>query len=547
MIGTRPFRWCLLFAVSLLNLTPVKADQKSTAAHFQTVLQNLDIGGEQFSFFQTPQNAAELGAVLDKLLEAIPAEEKAKMPAGFSLSKIAEALGFYSVKAYGSSGVTEENAVHRRGFFYIPGPKLGLTGLMGDTAKPYIAASNPEKADLVVEFELDLRKAAADLLAMARKMMPEAEIKKMEEELAKPIPNTPLTLAQVLEHAALRLSLTAYVRPEDKIPVPETSIMAPGADLVLSVDGLGWLLIPLSETLLQSAAQPDGPTEVQQSGNMATVRFKQPVGPPPMDFQPTIEFNKETGRITVISRQALADAMKGGAPKLGDSAEFVAATNRLPKDGNVLLYASRRFSETIYQLVEASIKAQSSTDDVQGILTAQKMLFGQFLPPKPQAFVVSARPDGIFMGSNSAIPPSSPELSTISILAVMAGMALPAMNNVTYQARVTTQTNKARTVVLALKMFAADNNGTYPKTLKELLANNYLEHESDLNHEHPQSRIAEPWVYFSGFSDSDPGSEIILLSPSADHRGNRIAARNDGSVEQISEEDAQAALAKRNR
>ena len=547
MIGTRPSRWCLLFAVSLLNLTSVKGEQKTTAAHFQTVLQNLDIGGEQFSFFQTPQNATELGSLLDKLLEAIPAEEKAKMPTGLSLSKIAEALGFYSVKAYGSSGVTEETAVHRRGFFYIPGPKLGLTGLLGDSAKPFLAASNPEKADLVLEFELDLRKAAADLLAIARKMLPEAEVKKMEEELAKPLPIMPLSAAQVLEHAALRLSLTLYVRPQDKIPVPETAIIAPGADLVLAIDGLGWLLAPLSETLLQSAAQPEGPTEVQQSGNTAIVRFKQPVGPPPMDFQPMIEFNKETGRITVISRQALADAMKGGAPKLGDSAEFIAATHRLPKDGNVLLYASRRLSETIYDLVEANIKAQAPVDGVQGMLTAQKLLFGQFLPPKPQAFIVSAKPDGIFMGSNTAIPPSSPELSTISMLALVGGIALPAMNNVTLQAKVTTETRKARTVVLGLKMFAAENNGAYPKNLKQLVTGKYLESEADLNHVDPQSSLAQQWIYFPGLTDSDPSSEIVLLSPTTYSGGKRIAARNDGSVEQISEDEAQAALAKQNR
>ncbi|MBL9115586.1 MAG: type II secretion system protein [Verrucomicrobiaceae bacterium] len=53
-------------------------------------------------------------------------------------------------------------------------------------------------------------------------------------------------------------------------------------------------------------------------------------------------------------------------------------------------------------------------------------------------------------------------LVVITIIALIAGMALPAMNNVTQNARMTTAGNNARQIVVSLKSYAGDNQGLYP-------------------------------------------------------------------------------------
>jgi hypothetical protein len=540
------FRWSAAIAACFLTVHTASAELRKSGTLFETVLSHLDIGGEQFNFFQSPPDVGNFGTLLDKVLQSMPHAEAGKIPPGLSISKLVDTLGLTCVKAYGSSGVTEESAVHRRAYFHIPGPKQGLMGVFGDESKPFFASSNPAGADLAVEFEIDLRRAVADLIEMARKMMPAEEVKKLEAELAKPVPNTPLPLGQILENAALRVSLTGYLRPDDKLPIPNSPVMAPGVDLILALDGLGWLLNPLSQTLLQSAAQPGGPTEVQESGNTVFVRFKEAMGPPPMDFQPTIEYNKETGRVVLTSRQALTDALKTGASKLGTSEVFKQATHRLPTDGNVLIYTSKRLSQTLQNLVEESIKATSAPQDVEGAVALQKLIFGQYFPPQPQALVLGVKPDGIFVGSNSAIPPADAQLGTISMLAVIAGMALPAMNEVSHNARATKEMNKARQVIITLKVYSADHDGKYPKDLKELLADNspYLEDEKLLSCLNPTTHVAETWLYNAGHTDFDSGDIIILLSPTPDKKGNRIAGYNDGSVRQITEEEAASFLQK---
>ena len=534
-------------AAAIVASSPwLQADTKTTATHFDTVVKQLDIGGEQFSFFQEAPDAGNIGATLDAIMKSSP-DAMSKLPPGLSLAKVFTTLGFGSIKAYGSSSVQEKDGVHRRAFYLIPGPKLGLTGALGENARPFLAAANPENADLALEFELDLRKTAQSLVSMAKEFLPPEEFKKLEEELNKPLPNAPLTGKQVMDNAALRLSLTAYLRPDDKIPVPNSPIEAPGVDAILAVDGLGWILNPLSGMILQGASEPGSPVEVKQDGKLILARFRQPVGPAPMDFQPAFEFDTESGRILIATRVPLMEALKGGKSKLGDSAEFKTTLTRLPSEGNVLLYLSSRFSQTAQRLVEANIKAQTPPDQQQMALSTQKLVLSRFLPSAPQVFVLSAVSNGIFMGSNSAIPPADPELTSLTTLAVLGGLAIPAFTSVQENAKITHQSNNARQVAISLKVYAGDHKGNYPEKLEQLIKEDIIEEANRdiLNFVNPTSNLASPWIYNNGLTDSSPGTEILLLSPSASN-GKRIAAYNDGSVNTITEEEAQKALSKMN-
>jgi prepilin-type N-terminal cleavage/methylation domain-containing protein len=53
-------------------------------------------------------------------------------------------------------------------------------------------------------------------------------------------------------------------------------------------------------------------------------------------------------------------------------------------------------------------------------------------------------------------------LVVITIIALIAGMAMPAFNNVTQNARMTTSGNNARGIITLIKSYAGDNQGNYP-------------------------------------------------------------------------------------
>ncbi len=56
-------------------------------------------------------------------------------------------------------------------------------------------------------------------------------------------------------------------------------------------------------------------------------------------------------------------------------------------------------------------------------------------------------------------------LVVITIIAILASLALPAFNGISERGNITKGINNAKQIILTLKVWASDNNGSYPDTI----------------------------------------------------------------------------------
>ena len=104
---------------------------------------------------------------------------------------------------------------------------------------------------------------------------------------------------------------------------------------------------------------------------------------------------------------------------------------------------------------------------------------------------------------------------------------------------------EGRSIFPALKMYAADHAGRYPRTLSELVPN-YISHR--IAYRDPVSRRSYDWMYIQGLNETSPANWIVLASPTdqPDEDPNkliRIVVRNVGDAEIISTDEFDAQLA----
>lgn len=127
-------------------------------------------------------------------------------------------------------------------------------------------------------------------------------------------------------------------------------------------------------------------------------------------------------------------------------------------------------------------------------------------------------------------------LLVFTLLAVLAGMLLPALAKAKAKAQRISSVNNLKQIALAARIFAADNQDRLPNTFEEMM--DVLVTPRVLI----DPETAERYTYVgAGKSEADPFG--ILAYSSAKH-GRREVAFVDGSVRQLSEEQFQEALAR---
>jgi hypothetical protein len=123
--------------------------------------------------------------------------------------------------------------------------------------------------------------------------------------------------------------------------------------------------------------------------------------------------------------------------------------------------------------------------------------------------------------------------AAIFVLAIGAGIALPAFAVARERAQEAASMNNGRQIAIACRAYAADHNGSFPPTLNELVPK-YLPNAKTLTC--PLTGPSQPIGYeYYGGKDSDPGSRILLVSKGASRVHNkgtrRVVVHVDGSAE----------------
>ncbi|WP_395717469.1 DUF4190 domain-containing protein [Prosthecobacter sp.] len=127
-------------------------------------------------------------------------------------------------------------------------------------------------------------------------------------------------------------------------------------------------------------------------------------------------------------------------------------------------------------------------------------------------------------------------IAAIPIIAILASLAVPAFNSIQKQALQIKSVNNAKQLVLGMKEYASDHEGSLPPTLEALYEEKILDYRGLLEEHSTQggSTGEQAWEYRgAGMKDTADGKTIVLISRKADRRGERIVGRLDGSAEVV--------------
>lgn len=135
-------------------------------------------------------------------------------------------------------------------------------------------------------------------------------------------------------------------------------------------------------------------------------------------------------------------------------------------------------------------------------------------------------------------------LVVITIIAILASLSVPVFSSIQERGQITKGTNNARQIFMALKLYAADNDGSYPsgqtanEAFRELFSDQILDKEDVFGC--PMSEVGNPdgnigdspdyqqavergenhWMMVRGLSDSSSGAFPILFENALDSSQN---------------------------
>ena len=125
-------------------------------------------------------------------------------------------------------------------------------------------------------------------------------------------------------------------------------------------------------------------------------------------------------------------------------------------------------------------------------------------------------------------------LIVIVIFTITFASLTPLVNRMKERANIIKCSNNARLISLALHMYAADHNETFPGNLSELYPN-YIKNEKifDCPASFIRGAAEKPsYEYITGLTESSNGTEIILYDKDGNHgKLGRNVVRVNGSVE----------------
>jgi type II secretory pathway pseudopilin PulG len=475
---------------------------------------------------------------LDQIIQAMPERERRDFPPGFTFEKLFRILGLDSIAATGASTRARgDGTFHSRAFAHAPQGRKGLLTLSGGpAAKLMLLDFAPKDTDLALEFPIHLNDFVKDAMPEIIAMIPPGDRVGFEHEMSVPQPPLGMSAMQVLGKLDARVGIFVRLDPSQKFRPAPNAPELPGADAVIVIERLGWVIEALKPQFMPLLSLPDAPVTFTDEAGVLTVRMKGPAGPAPFDYQPVVQFDAKADRIIIASRVALFESVVAGREKVTQSADFTEAWRDLPAEGNSAAYASARLLQTVGDLVAQAVEKEGGSASDKAIFAK---IFGWVKPHlgRGQALVVTNQPDGILAVANTSIPVGSSALAGVSTVAVLAGLAVPAFSSARMKAVEMEHMNNLRQVNLALRMCATDNDGKFPEALSEL--SKYIGTPGLLEFTDRRTHDRTPWLYRKGLTDTSDGKEILVAAPKAGPDGKRAVGFVDGSVRTIPEEEFQ--------
>lgn len=527
-------------AAALVPAVPsVPIVEKGASEYFTKVVPHLELGGKAFTYADQDGLIEWIASLVDEGLKNLPEDKRKDIPANFSAVKIVKLLGLTDMKAAGASSRKLDNKqYHTRSFASTPGGRQGILTLFGGEAEPFITTTlAPKGTDLALEFPLRTKELMQTTLKEVLALLPEEQRAETEAKLNEPVPMLGISTRELGEKLDARLGLFVQVHPDQQLPIPGKAPI-PGADALLVVDRIGWLLEPLKQQFLPMVSGPDSPATLEEKDGVLTLTLKQAVGPAPMDFQPVLRYDSKADRLILATRVAFLQTALEGKELLKSETEFKTAWEGLPEEGNITAYASKRLLTVIRKSIRDSIEAESK--DPEALKIVDKVL--GYVDPyisHAQAMAMANQKDGVLTVANAFIPlADSSSISQVYMVAVMGSVLTPMyalkapitdLSEMNADIEVSPEI-EALVLNTAIMAYQAENDGKYPESLDDVEVDDAVE-------------LTGIWLYNPKLTADSPDTAILLANdPELDDNGtaqNRCVVRKNGTIESITEEQFQ--------
>ena len=492
------------------------------------VASNLETNGSHLSVTHIDEDLKQLAEVMDGLLD-VARQTSDEVPLNLSVVNLVNDLGLEKIDAVGRSSRWNESVWHNRLFIQTGGSSSGVLSVMGDEGTAWRAGEfAPADADMVVEFELNLRRLRQTMLIVSAAFGEQTQqgfLEAMQEKIA----NSSMTVGDLLGKMDIRATLVISLDREKRWNVSE-QVELPTMLVTLRIERGMWLWKQFGEHIEADA-------EVSERDGLKFVKAPEEMDTPMGKLRPVIILDESKDVILVSLSEAYLEKCRSGKTTLSSSDDFKSATTGFPAKGNGLIYVSGDFcKELVEQVIQVrknipkDSEATALFDGLLGVsnLSADDVSHGY-------ACCLANTKSGILIVGNSPMPDKGyGMMSSVAPISAMAAMATP---------MILKQKNKAQLIQVVSKMkqlyflfFEYDQDeGKFPEQLEDLVQKGYLKQDTltMLNRCHADSEDRS-LVYIPGFSMSDHSATIIMHTP-VPIDGKRAYLRIDGEVKTIKE------------
>jgi len=406
---------------------------------------HLGEGGVHYSVTDGEGDMEAMAIFLDEMIRSLP---DADIPEGLKFQSAGKDLGVYQVLGTGTSSSRQGEYWHNRTFWLTAGKHDGLLSLLGGTGVEAVAPSlAPIGTDLVLETELDLRQVVPVLKKMVKAVDAQAS-GELEGALAEPLTDGGEPIGKILPKISVRLTVGLWLDDEKQVELmPGLKLPAPHLFARLDRAKVLWELISSELKDESEVIKKDG--ETTYLGPEEETPFGK--------MRPHLVWNEKSDQLWFSLFDDTLKVCRGEGKKLKDDPQFQAATNGLSADkNNMNAYVSARALELIKQ--GAGIAKMMNEEAAVAVSMVEEVL-KRADSKNGYALTLSLLEDGILVGSNSAFPNKGSSMAGpggVAGIAVLAGLATPAILKAKKNADKAREINNMRQLSIALIAYDAD-------------------------------------------------------------------------------------------
>ena len=496
------------------------------------IVANLETDGSHFSITHIDEDLKQLAETLDGLLE-IAKETTGEVPPNLNVVELFDELGLSRIDAMGRSSRWDEDAWHNRLFVQTHGNRSGLLSVMGDEGSEWRAGkSAPADADLVIEFELNLRRVMQTMKTVSASFGEEVR-QGFAEAMKEKIAGGAMTMADLFGKTDLRATLIVSLDREQRWLVSE-GVELPGMHGAMRIERGMWLWARFGEQIEQGG-------EVSERDGLKIVKAPEQMDTPMGKIRPVIVLDAAKDLIWVSLTEDYLAKCESSDDTLASRDDFKRATKGFPEKGNGLFYVSADFCEELRRQVN---QVRENVPDGSETSAAFDVIIGLLgfsaedtTVPNGYAWCVSNTKTGILCVGNSPFPDKGyGMMSRIGPIAALSGMATPLILKQKKRADQFELTANMKPLHLALLEYNMEM-GQFPDQLSDLVDAKFITQEtlSQLNRCQIDGETRE-LVYIPGLSVAENPATILMHTP-APIDGKRVYLKIDGSVHKVPENE----------